>query len=629
MKRPSRAGKPKPPLIRKRTRYGTSTAEVLAKLKSPEPKGVAELVSRMREDYQVTLAELVIGGNVHAARTTVSVAGAAGESAQILARHLQKLWDATLPKMLDAFAFGRVAFEKAWGYRLGLNYIESLDPLPFQHTSMCIAQGGAFEGLELSSDDSSVDIPADNCWWLAVDATAMAPHGCSRFLGAPYKVFCERQRVIRLRQVFTRKLMVGGGTVYAPFELEQENGQTLDVAQVLADMHASRESGAANILPNDRDKEGHRLFEFTEGVTVKDCAPIDAHIDGLDQEQLQAFGIPPKTVLEGDSTGSFAMVSQQMLTLFAVCEDILKQFEASFQKYVIDKEIEANYLPADRPAITIAHQPLSERPDSVAVEVVKLVLGNPQLSPLLLSGAIDTKALLEAAGIPVSEKAQGAIEAMIRAAAVAAQQGPARGADMANPSSGAAYDLCGGKGGKPGPCPDPGRRVRKNREPRTKPERKSVGERARRALSTYKAATKEKQSHAEQNEHVVTKKLGGTKSGDNSPADVTLNIDGRNHGIELKTMLDNGNDKITMHPESRRRKEAWARKNKAVLHTVVIDHRDRFADGANGHQYSGHEIYYKRGAGAFRVGSMHKVKNYAELKTLLGTPTNSLPAEAR
>jgi hypothetical protein len=138
--------------------------------------------------------------------------------------------------------------------------------------------------------------------------------------------------------------------------------------------------------------------------------------------------------------------------------------------------------------------------------------------------------------------------------------------------------------------------------------------RKRRALKTHKPSTKKKQDHAEKNEVQLAKKIGGIKSGDNDVIDVSVAKKGVLHGIELKTMLDNGNDKITMHPESRRRKEVWAKRKDREVHTVVLDDRDKFG---NKDQHSGHRIYYKAGVGAFRLGKMRKVKNFDELNKIL------------
>ena len=68
------------------------------------------------------------------------------------------------------------------------------------------------------------------------------------------------------------------------------------------------------------------------------------------------------------------------------------------------------------------------------------------------------------------------------------------------------------------------------------------------------------------------------------------------HAIEVKTIIDNDNDKITVHPESRKRKEAVAKKEGLKMHTIAIDVR--------GGKRSYH---YKEGVGAYRLSAMERV----------------------
>ena len=140
------------------------------------------------------------------------------------------------------------------------------------------------------------------------------------------------------------------------------------------------------------------------------------------------------------------------------------------------------------------------------------------------------------------------------------------------------------------------------------------------AAKSHKPSTVDKQRHAEANEPIVAAALKGHSTEDNLPMDVLLkkrSNSGKLIGIELKTMLDNGNDKITMHPHSRQRKLDWAKQHKAAVHTVVLDHRDRFQGGKFKAQYSGHEIYYRPGVGSFRLGGMLQPKDYKALHKLI------------
>lgn len=126
-------------------------------------------------------------------------------------------------------------------------------------------------------------------------------------------------------------------------------------------------------------------------------------------------------------------------------------------------------------------------------------------------------------------------------------------------------------------------------------------DKAERAKASHKPSTVEKQRRAEAEQRKFAAAVGGANDGDNLAFDVRR---GR-HAIEFKCVMDNANDKITMHSPSRRRKEAFAKKNRLVAHTVVKDIRG-----------SSPVYYYRQGVGAFRLGSMEKV-TLADLKERL------------
>jgi len=116
--------------------------------------------------------------------------------------------------------------------------------------------------------------------------------------------------------------------------------------------------------------------------------------------------------------------------------------------------------------------------------------------------------------------------------------------------------------------------------------------RALRAKRMHVPATRAMQHRADREQRRVAQISGGKETPDNSPTDVIV---GR-HAIEVKTLQVQKNDKITMHPDSLRRKESFVRRNKMQGHTVVIDARG-----------SRPQFYYREGFGSFRLGAMEVV----------------------
>ena len=83
----------------------------------------------------------------------------------------------------------------------------------------------------------------------------------------------------------------------------------------------------------------------------------------------------------------------------------------------------------------------------------------------------------------------------------------------------------------------------------------TLSPRATRALKSHKPMTKEKEEIATAMEWKITALLRGEHTDDDLPPDVTLTINGQFHGLDVKTNIDGKHDKVTVHPDSRIRKE--------------------------------------------------------------------------
>ena len=174
----------------------------------------------------------------------------------------------------------------------------------------------------------------------------------------------------------------------------------------------------------------------------------------------------------------------------------------------------------------------------------------------------------------------------------------------------------------------PTEKAKLDRLKKGKPE-EYKSEKARRAAENQSLTDKSIQDYTKANEHVFANRVGGKSFPDNDPIDVHVaggGVGGTDAGIELKTLTHGKNDKITMSSAALGRKDKWEAENKSQMHTVALDHRDKTG---NASLHSGHEIYYKRGVGSFRIGSMYKCKDMAELRVLLKTPYDKLPKAAQ
>ena len=145
-------------------------------------------------------------------------------------------------------------------------------------------------------------------------------------------------------------------------------------------------------------------------------------------------------------------------------------------------------------------------------------------------------------------------------------------------------------------------------------DKPQLNERIERALATHKPSTLAKQGYAVEQELRVAQVLGADVLDNNEPMDVVGEVGGRRYGVEVKTFVDNTNDKVTMHPDSLERKLKWGRKERAALHTVVVDGRK---ETGNATLYSGHSMWYRRGVGSFRLQNMVPVRDAVHLRALV------------
>ena len=240
---------------------------------------------------------------------------------------------------------------------------------------------------------------------------------------------------------------------------------------------------------------------------------------------------------------------------------------------------------------------------------------------------------------------------------------------------------CGGKGGKPGPCPKhlpktpkkghrsqnqvddqtphqrasgtpmqsdnhrPGgpdnphhadhSRSAKSDEPaagisepltsHTEPTVAVVTGESKTAVRNSNPNTKDRQLYAKTMQDHLAREVGGMSVGNNAPADVAVS----GGFLEAKTKLDGKRDGIHMTREAIERKAKVSAETGHPFHTVAMDKRHQYLRGANGHDHDPYPMYYKRGAGSFHLSEMEVVRDAEHLQELLAMSDDELPPAAR
>lgn len=406
------------------------------------PDDLTELVAEMRKDPHVQLAERVIRSNAKAA--TVSFTPKSQDRrAVVLAAILEDRWIKSLANALESYAFGWQAFEVGYAVAGGVQYPNEFVPLPHRAipADEIDIQNGKVESVTLKMDgsDEKLTLARPYVWVSTIDRTALRPLGSSQFIGAVQEAWRDHKEVRDRRKAFARKHVLGTSIIRAPkYETRSENGvdRQIDVHQEIGQAFSAADGGDFLVLGCDRlvksdGNEGDYKIEIERnGGECQDASPLIALIDSLSDEILLANGIPPKTLVEGDGVGSFALVTQQMVILMNRVEEILAAVHESYVDFVVKPACKLNF--GDSNAISSTFTPIADRPDDLGREIVKAVLTSPQLSPLVLTGAVDVGAMLKAQGIPISrtyeaELAKLRVQQQPTAVGLSLASGPMRG----------------------------------------------------------------------------------------------------------------------------------------------------------------------------------------------------------
>ena len=364
------------------------------------PRGVAELVRRIEEDYQFRLGRLVIASLIQ--RTPVTVqADSDDPAARALADSLTALWRQTLPDALDAFGHGRASFEKRFGAydeQLGIRPLKALDLLPYDRTEPVTTPAGGFGGVRLADGDGPVTLSPEHCWLFTLDASAEHPHGRSRYLGAPLAVWRQRRRNERHLDVWLDKFALGHGVARAPARYPAGGDPDANPMQDMADMLEALRAGGVAVLDSATDEDGRPLFDYDPPPSGQHAGPLENRRRQLDAAALRSLGIPERALTQDEATGSLAMAQVHWQVLATTCEGILAQVVVGYQRYVVDAAVALNFAPPRRPKLTVVAQPVHDDRRALMVGLAEKLLTGAA-SPLL--DQVDVRRVLELAGVPV------------------------------------------------------------------------------------------------------------------------------------------------------------------------------------------------------------------------------------
>jgi hypothetical protein len=412
-----------------------------------EPKHLDEFATRIEKDWIFSLAVRIIRCVIGAAQVSVSNP-TDDPRAEACAANLTERWKDSVPFALKAWGRGRAAFELVWCYQqaTGLHELCCIDYLEFKDTELDCDQETGAKNVCLKVNKETYTLGPGKSWWFAFNERPSKPHGESAYVGAPHEIWQERNSLRKDFKVWLNKFALGHGIGRAPSQYPPQGNRrqtpqadiNLDStpADPLQDLHRGinqTRSGGVLILPSEVDDKGNKLWDYEPPITKQDAAPLENREKSLNDSALLSVGIPPLSVMQQGTTGSYSLGQVHERLLLNTCEEVLSQMARSFQENVVDVAERINCQPGRCWKLKVIWQKLDPALAQLAVDLVKAIVGGPQLSPLIEDGLIDFPKLAEIVRLPIGDNPDQRMQ-QVKADSVAAKQnqGPPGGGG-ANP----------------------------------------------------------------------------------------------------------------------------------------------------------------------------------------------------
>lgn len=301
---------------------------------SPQPMPIdglppfnLHLANAMRYDPQVRIGLGARNGLLMSAE--VEVTGEQRAMVRWVQAQWERIWCSCAHHLLRAKLYGFQPFEvfyrEAGGEFAGLLEFDHLRDLPPGETRL-LMDGDTPVGLELkrswaesaghslsqkgsanASSQNTIRLLAPQALVCTFDAQCGNPYGCA-LLARAYPAWYEKwmeggvKRTLRLRMI--KDAYIGDILWYPPDrKVQMPDGREVGWRDIAREVVETRMSGGALTLPLLRDRDGHKLIEYTPPQGVTGITSIFMWKKDIDLEIWKALEVPPE-IIQASTSGS-------------------------------------------------------------------------------------------------------------------------------------------------------------------------------------------------------------------------------------------------------------------------------------------------------------------------------------
>jgi hypothetical protein len=339
----------------------------------------------MRKDPTIFLARLMIRSPIIASSWTIERDDAelqviADEvSAQLMPLRFRFL-EAASQGLID---FGWQAFEKVWVVENGRYTIKKLKPLIQDITDVLVdLETGDYIGIRNGTDEDEVELEVFDSLLLNINVE------CDYHYGHSYMANAERSydasiNVSRSADIYDKKIAGAHWLIRFPDGGESlHNGEMTPNDVIAKSLLTALESSGSFAIP-------HRILDTLEqlsGTTPQawqieliessgSGANFEERLLRCDREKVRAFGVPERSILEGqfgtkaeaDSHGDFALLGIDLLN-----QSIVEQLNTQ----LVNQILELNYGAQFKSRVYLKAQPLSDSSVSYLRQLYSTIMSN-------------------------------------------------------------------------------------------------------------------------------------------------------------------------------------------------------------------------------------------------------------
>ena len=305
-----------------------STTQALKSIRvDPMPMDMADLppfnlhtADMMRYDPQVRIGLGARNGLLMSAE--VEITGEQSEMVRFVQAQWDRIWGTAGHQLLRAKLFGFQPFEVVYrladrGQFAGLVEFQQLLDRPAASVRLLVSgeepvgfvmkPTGNMANEVNGTSRGEVSLLAPRALVTTFDAECGNPYGCA-LLARAYPAWYEKWTDGGVKQTMRLRMMkdayVGDIIWYPPDrKIQQIDGKDVSWRDVAREVIENRMSGAALTLPLLRDKDGHKLVDYTPPQGVTGITSIFMWKKDVDLEIWKALEVPPE-IIQAASTGS-------------------------------------------------------------------------------------------------------------------------------------------------------------------------------------------------------------------------------------------------------------------------------------------------------------------------------------